>query len=131
MCKTIKHKVKFRASPDEIYAMLADSRRHSALTGLRAEISKKVGGNFSTRGGHVTGVNVELVPGVRIVQAWRSREFPEGIFSMATVLLSPTNRGGTELVLTHRGVPKSLIPKVEAAWRRLYWDRIRGLQMEK
>jgi len=39
------------------------------------------------------------------------------VFSMAPVTLTPTPGGGTELVLTHRGVPKDLIPETERAWR--------------
>ena len=74
----------------------------------------------------VTGINVDLVPGRRIVQAWRHRRFPEGIFSMAAFTLKPTPDGGTELVLVHRGVPKDLIPETEQAWRDQYWSRIKA-----
>jgi uncharacterized protein YndB with AHSA1/START domain len=126
MCKTIKHRVKFNASPETIYDLLADSRKHSALTGRKATISRKVGGTFSASGDEVSGVIVDLVPGKRIVQAWRHRRFPEGIFSMATVTLSPTQNGGTDLVLTHRGVPKDLIPETERAWRDGYWSKIKA-----
>ncbi len=127
MCKTIKQKVKFRLSPERIYDLLVDSKLHTALTGKKAVISKKVGGPFSIRAGHVTGINVDLVPGKRVVQAWRSKDFPVGIFSMAAFQLSRTKDGGTDLVLTHRGVPKELIPTVENDWRKFYWEKIRAL----
>lgn len=126
MCKTIKQKVRFNAAPKTIYGLLADSRRRSAVTGRKAAISKKVGGAFSTDNGHVTGVNVDLVPGKRLVQAWRRDDFPEGAYSMAAITLTPTQNGGTELVLTHRGVPKHLIPETEDYWRQVYWARIKG-----
>jgi hypothetical protein len=45
---------------------------------------------------------------------------------MAAVTLTPTADGGTELVLTHRGVPKDLIPETERAWREQYWSRIKA-----
>jgi hypothetical protein len=93
MCKTIKHKVRFKASPGTIYELLADSRKRTQVTGRKAVMSDKVGGNFSTDAGQVTGVNVDLVPG---------------------------RRGGTELVLTHRGVPKHLLDDTEEYWRRLW-----------
>jgi len=35
-------------------------------------------------------------------------------------------RRGTELVLTHRGVPKDLIPETEENWREQYWSRIKA-----
>src|SRR4051812_2424481 len=127
MCKTIKQRVKFRLSPERIYRLLADSKEHTALTGEKAEIGRRVGGPFSTRNGRVSGINVDLVPGERLVQAWRTKEFPIGVFSMATFELSRAKDGGTELVLTHRGVPKHLIPKIEKDWRNSYWERIRKL----
>jgi uncharacterized protein YndB with AHSA1/START domain len=126
MCKTIKQRVKFKASPAAVYDLLADSDKHTAVTGRKATISTTVGGAFSTCGNDVTGINVDLVPGRRIVQAWRHRKFPEGIFSMATVTLTPTPDGGTELVLTHRGVPKELIPETERSWREEYWARMKA-----
>jgi uncharacterized protein YndB with AHSA1/START domain len=126
MCKTIKQKVRFKAPPAVIYDLLADSEKRSAITGRKASISRDVGGAFSSDGDDVSGVNVDLVPGRRIVQAWRHRRFPEGIFSMAAVTLTATPDGGTELVLTHRGVPKELIPETEAAWRDRYWSRMKA-----
>jgi uncharacterized protein YndB with AHSA1/START domain len=125
MCKTIKQRVKFKAPPTAVYDLLADSRKHSAVTGQKATISGKIGGTFCACGDEISGVNVDLVPGKRIVQAWRHRKFPEGIYSMAAVTLTPTPDGGTQLVLTHRGVPKDLIPETEQAWREQYWSRMK------
>ncbi len=95
MCKTIKQRVKLNASPETIYDLLADSKKHSAVTGRKASISRKIGGTFSAGGNDVSGINVDLVPGRRIVQAWRHRRFPDGIFSMAALTLTPTPDGGT------------------------------------
>ncbi|TGL39005.1 SRPBCC domain-containing protein [Leptospira perdikensis] len=126
MCKTIKQKVKFRASPTTIYQFIADSKKVTGLTGETAMISKRIGGSFSALSGKVTGIIVDLKPSKRIVQAWRRNDFPDGIFSMATFTLKETSEGGTELVLTHRGVPKELIPDIEEGWRQNYWDKIRN-----
>ena len=126
MCNTIKKRVKIKADPATVYDLLADSRKHAAFTGRHATISRKVGGTFILGESDVTGINVDLVPGRRIVQAWRHRRFPEGIFSMAAVTLKPTPDGGTELLLVHRGVPKELIPETEQAWRDQYWSKIKA-----
>jgi uncharacterized protein YndB with AHSA1/START domain len=126
MCKTIKLKVKFNAPPRTVYTLLADSKQHSAFTGRKAQISKKDGGRFSADSGRITGVNVDLAPGKRIVQAWRRADFPEGVFSMATFNLALTADGGTELVLTHRGVPKHLLDDTEHEWRDKYWTKMKA-----
>lgn len=125
MCKTIKQKVKFKASPKAVYDLLADSKKHSAFSAHEANISKKIGGRFSVFSGGIRGIIVDLVPGKRIVQAWRSSDFPAGIFSMATFNLVATKDGGTELTLIHRGVPKDLILDIEVNWRKYYWDRMK------
>ncbi len=72
------------------------------------------------------GINVDLVPGKRIVQAWRDEHFPSGIFSLATFNLKKTKNNGTELTLIHRGVPKDLIPGIEMHWRQDYWQKIKS-----
>lgn len=127
MCKTIKQRATFKLDPDRVYRHLTDSKLHSELTGQKAVISGEVGGAFTTHGGRVSGINVDMVPGKRLVQAWRSKDFPVGAFSMAAFELTRTKDGGTQLVLTHRGVPKALIPAVEADWRATYWDNFRAL----
>lgn len=125
MCKTIKQKVKFRAAPEVVYQFLTDSKRYASLTGEKASLGRKIGDAFSTRAGRVNGVVVDLEPGKRVVQAWRRKDFPVGAFSMAAFVLTATRDGGTELVLTHRGVPKLLIPDVERDWRECHWEALK------
>jgi activator of HSP90 ATPase len=109
MCKTIKQKVKFKAEPAAVYRLLVTA-------------AEKVGRRF--RMGDGTGVVVDLAPSKRVVRAWREGDYPEGVFSMAAFTLRQVETG-TELTLTHRGVPKDLIPRTEERWRREYWDPIR------
>lgn len=110
MCKTIKQRVRFRAEPANVYRHL-----------VRA--TETVGQRF--RMGEGSGVVVDLAPAKHVVRAWRERDYPDGVFSMAAFTLRPTATG-TELTLTHRGVPKDLIPRTEERWRRDYWDRIKA-----
>ena len=42
------------------------------------------------------------------------------------VTLAPTPGGGTELVLTHRGVPKHLLDQIEDYWRLGYWAPLKA-----
>ena len=131
MCKTIKQRVRFKAPPDVIYALLTDSKMYTSVTGKKAKIGKTAGSLFSVYNGQATGIVVELVRGKRIVQAWRGHSFPKGIFSMATFNLKSTADGGTELTLVHRGVPKEIIPSIEQGWRKYNWDPIKKYLKEK
>jgi hypothetical protein len=80
----IRQRVKLKADPARSTSC-ADSRKHTAFTGRRANISTKFGGTFSTSDSNVAGINVDVVLAQRIVQAWRHRRLPERIFLIATV----------------------------------------------
>jgi len=131
MCKTIKQKVKFEAPPEVIYRLLTESKKYAEVTKKKAIIGRSAGKRFSVYGGQATGIIVELVRNKRIVQAWRGHSFPEGIYSMATFNLKPTPKGGTELILVHRGVPKNSIPFIEQGWRKYNWDPIKKYLSDK
>jgi activator of HSP90 ATPase len=76
---SLHQEVSFKASPQRIYDVLLDSKQFAALTGMAAEIDSKAGGAFSTFGGMIEGRTVELVPGQRIVQAWRPAQWDPGV----------------------------------------------------
>ena len=63
------------ASPVDIYRAWLDSIAHSEMTGGEAIMSDEVGADVSAWDGYITGRNLELVPGERIVQSWRTAEF--------------------------------------------------------
>lgn len=44
---------------------------------------------------------------------------------MTTFNLEPTAKGNTQLILTHRGVPKNMIPSIERGWHKYNWDPIK------
>src|SRR5256885_3098716 len=96
MCKTIKQRVKFKAPPATIYDLLADSRKHTALTGRKATISRKIGGTVSTGGGGGAGVTAGLPPGRANLRGWRPPPLPQGDFSVAAGTLEPDPVGGAE-----------------------------------
>ena len=79
----LHQEVTFNAPAAKVYRALLDSAQHAAFTGAPAEISSAEGGAFSAHGGMVHGRNVALVPNARIVQAWRIKNWPEDVFSIA------------------------------------------------
>jgi uncharacterized protein YndB with AHSA1/START domain len=72
MTPTILQRVKFPAPPKVLFEMYLDSKKHSGATGAPAKLSRKVGGAWSAHGGAIGGKNLLIVPGQRIVQAWRA-----------------------------------------------------------
>src|SRR5215831_18542438 len=108
------------APPDRIYSAWLDSTEHSLFTGGKAAVEPGVGGRFTAWDGYIQGTNLELEAGRRILQAWRSTEFPAGSGdSRLEVLLEPVE-GGTRMTLIHTEIPEGLAANLEQGWREHY-----------
>lgn len=90
------------------------------MTGTLTEMESKVGGNVSAFGGMLHSTIVELVPNKRIVQMWRSKDWPEGVQSTVTWEIAPSNTGST-VVFTHTGIPAAEFDNVSNGWKDHYW----------
>ncbi len=94
------------ASPDTLYSAWLDSEEHSRMTGSKAEVSAQVGGKFEAWDGYIEGTNLELAPGQRILQQWRTSEFSdEEEDSLLEVLFEPED-GGTRITIRHSDLPE-------------------------
>jgi uncharacterized protein YndB with AHSA1/START domain len=110
------------ASPVEIYQAWLDSIAHSEMTGGEAIMSHEVGADVSAWDGYITGRNLELVPGERIVQSWRTTEFDdEHADSVVTIVLQETE-DGTLLTLAHSNVPDEYRSYEEGGWQSNYFE---------
>jgi activator of HSP90 ATPase len=118
--KTIRQTVKFLAPAQTVYDLLIDSKRHTSLSGEAARISKKVGGPFSAWGGHITGFNLVLNPGKKIVQAWRATGWWPEHYSIAIFDIEEA-AGGSKLTFTQIGVPSSRFSGHYRGWIEAYW----------
>ena len=126
MAESIQHSVVYKAKAKRLYDILLDSKEFAAFTGGReANIEPTPGGAFSMFGGHITGRNVELVPSKRIVQAWRSKTWPEGAYSIVRFDLVEDG-AATTLALTHNGYPEDQGPHLANGWRAQYFDPLRA-----
>jgi uncharacterized protein YndB with AHSA1/START domain len=97
------------ADPRAVYGVLTDGPQFAAATGMPARLSDREGDPFSLFGGRVEGRQVELVPGQRIVQAWRFGAahpscWDAGLYSVVRFTLTGQD-GGTRFVIDHAGVP--------------------------
>ena len=110
------------ASPQAVYEAWLSSAGHSAMTGAKAKASKKVGAAYSAWDGYIVGRNLELDPGRRIVQSWRTTEFAADVpDSTVTIDLTPIG-AGTRLTLKHAGVPDGQTSYENEGWREFYFE---------
>ncbi|QRK12449.1 SRPBCC domain-containing protein [Archangium violaceum] len=119
--RNVQQTVELAAPPDAVYTALMDAQQHAAFTGFDAEIDAREGGAFTTGSGRNIGYTLVLVPGRRIVQAWRHRDWSEHHYSIATFDLMPMGRG-TRLTFTQLGVPSDAYEWMDEGWRTTYWS---------
>jgi uncharacterized protein YndB with AHSA1/START domain len=125
--RSFRQVVWIRAPPEEIYRALMTTRGHSAFTGAQARISPRVGGRFMAWDGYIHGTNLELIPGRKIVQAWRPShdDWPTSHDSKVTFQLVPS-RGGTRIEFTHQGVLAQHAGHLASGWKESYWTPLKN-----
>jgi activator of HSP90 ATPase len=121
---SLHQEIALNAMPDRIFNVLMDSKLFAAFTGMPATIDPSAGGRFTTFGGLVEGRNVELIPGQRIVQAWRPTSWDPGVYSIVHFELKAAN-GGTTLVLDHTGFLEGDFDHLDPGWYLRYWDPLK------
>lgn len=113
----------FPTTPAELYAAWLDSDRHSALIGgADCQIDPSVGGSFTAWDGYIEGTTLELEPPHRIVQSWRTSEFPDGAPDSRLEVRFEVVEGGTRLTLHHSDLPPGGAEKYTAGWEENYFD---------
>src|SRR5215472_13319738 len=110
------------APAERIYQAWLSSSEHTAMTGSRATVEGNVGGRFTAYDGRIEGANVELEPGRRIVQRWRSTDFPaEAGDSLLEVRFEPIDIG-TRVAFVHSEIPEGQGTLLEEGWRKYYLE---------
>ena len=97
------------ATPSDIYEAWLDSGGHTAMTGSPAHVDGRVGGTFSAWDGYIYGSTLKLAPNQRIVQAWRTSEFPDDAPDSRLEVLLEETRGGTTLTFVHTHLPEGQV----------------------
>src|SRR5258706_5209795 len=117
---SIHHEVVLPASPERVYEVFTDGEKFTAVTGGRvAEIGSGEGAAFSLFGGPIHGRHVELVPGQRVVQAWRTKMWPPGKYSLVTFTLTAEG-SGTKLAIDHDAYPADQHDHLSSGWVQNY-----------
>jgi activator of HSP90 ATPase len=60
------------------------------------------------------------VPGKKIVQTWRASDWPDGVESKVTIVLSQEDES-TRLEFNQTGVPDDFYNDIKQGWQDYYW----------
>ena len=124
---SIHQEVTIDANPAAVYGLLTSSADFAKMTGGKAaSISTDVGGAVSLFEGGISARNIELVLNKRVVQAWRSQAWPEGVYSIVRFELTPQGKG-TKLTFDQAGHPDEAQQMLEDGWHQMYWQPMNAM----
>jgi activator of HSP90 ATPase len=125
--KSIKQTITFDSTPDKVYQLIMDQKKHSAFTGTKVIMSTKPKGRFSVFDGYIYGYNIELIAGKKIVQAWHFTEdgWPEEHYSICTFTFEKQG-DKTKLVFVQTGVPEHKVDELTDGWKTYYWKAMKA-----
>jgi uncharacterized protein YndB with AHSA1/START domain/GNAT superfamily N-acetyltransferase len=115
----------FACAPAEIFRAFADPTLHSAFTGCIATGRVRVGARFTAWDGYITGRTLEVEPERRIVQEWRTTEWPEGAPPSRLELSFLDHPRGARVVLRQAEVPRAQAKDCRDGWNDYYWKPLR------
>jgi len=132
---SIHQEPSFTASRKQVYEALTNPRQFDQVTRLSGvmqsspmasmktptQISQHAGGPFALFGGYITGRHIELVPNELVVQAWRTRSWDRGVYSIVRFELEEQGTG-TKILFDHTGFPKGEADHLAAGWQANYWS---------
>jgi activator of HSP90 ATPase len=114
------------AAPQQIYEAWLSSEGHSQMTGGQAEVQGGAGGAFTAWDGYIWGKTLEVEPHHRIVQAWRTSEFPEDSPDSHVEILLEGTAEGTKITLVHTNIPAGQAEGYKGGWEDFYFTPMRA-----
>jgi activator of HSP90 ATPase len=124
--ESFKMSAQFPISARELYKAWLDSKQHAGFTGAGARIVPQVGGEFSAWDGYILGKTLEMTPFRRIVQAWRTTDFPDGCDDSLVEITLEKAGGGTKLTIKHTEIPEGQGEGYKDGWRQFYFKPMKG-----
>jgi activator of HSP90 ATPase len=124
--ESLKASITLPVKAKDLYKAWLDSKKHTAFTGEKAKQSAKINGKHSAWGGYISGKNLELKPGKKIVQSWRTTEFPENAPDSTLEISFEEKAGKTKVSLYHYGLQKGDAKKYKDGWKQFYFEPMKA-----
>ena len=114
------------ATPEQIFEAWLSSEGHSQMTGSQAEVEGGSGGAFKAWDGYIWGKTLEVEPKRRILQTWRTSEFPEDSPDSRVEILLEEVADGTKITLNHTEIPDGQGDGYKQGWEDFYFTPMRA-----
>ncbi|MDA0708926.1 MAG: SRPBCC domain-containing protein [bacterium] len=115
----------FQGSPALLFHAWLDSAEHTAMTGGEALVSDEVGGSFSAWDGYISGKNIELETGKRILQSWRTDDFDPDAPDSSLCILFQAEDDRVRVTIHHSDLPEGGM-RYHQGWIDFYFEPMKA-----
>jgi len=122
---TIRQSEFIPATPSAVYDAFLNPKTHEAITGAGAVFERREGGKFSVGDGYITGKFLRLQNSRRIVQEWKTTEWPVNAPPSVLELRFMPKENGTEISLVQTQVPANQAMRYRRGWTEHYWTPLK------
>ena len=122
---TIRQSEFIPAAPSAVYRAFVDAKTYAAFTGAVATFERREGGRFSAADGYITGRFIRLQNARRIVQEWKTSEWPANAPPSLLELRFVPRENGTEVQMVQTQVPAAQAPRYKKGWTDHYWTPLK------
>lgn len=127
MSESFTIKESFQVSAETLYNAWLDGDKHSNMTGGGiAQVEPHEGGQHAAWNGYIRGKNIRLEPYRRIVQSWRSAEFPEGSEDSLLEVIFDEEGGKTTVTINHSNIPEGQSEQYKEGWQKFYFTPMKA-----
>ncbi|HVP20198.1 MAG TPA: SRPBCC domain-containing protein [Spirochaetia bacterium] len=110
------------AAPDAVYKAWLSGKEHGEMTDTpAARITARVGGKFTAGGGYMWGTTLALDPPRKIVQSWRTTEFPDGAPDSRLEVILEQAKSGTKITIVQTEIPPGQGASYRQGWIDYYF----------
>jgi uncharacterized protein YndB with AHSA1/START domain len=120
--KQIRRSFVIKAKRDEVFNALTNPLALELWTGYPAVMDPTPGTEFSLWEGDISGKNLEIVPGEKIVQKWFFDD-PEHE-SIVTIELED-EKNATRIILSHNNIPDDAFSNIEFGWKEYFFGALK------
>lgn len=116
--KDFKKYFNINATPDEVYNALTNEATIQLWSGEKANMIAEENTEFSMFDGAISGINLELIKGKKIVQRWYFDDQEEP--SIVSIILHSAKEG-TSVELRHTNIPDEYYENITEGWVENYF----------
>jgi uncharacterized protein YndB with AHSA1/START domain len=121
MSETIEVSRIIPARPERIFSAWLSSEEHELMTG-GGKATYGDDGAYTAWDGYISGRTLERHPSTRIVQSWRTTEFPEGAPDSRLEVMLEEASDGTKVTLKQTDIPDGQGESYRQGWSDHYFD---------